>query len=960
MLFVYDALGNLTQSGYDADDNNNLTVASSDRLLVTEQLFVKESNFWFFKTIQSAYATTNNGTATTILQSKEKLSGLPTGTVAETQHIDVNGNVITDTIQVDRANRKTTLNILYPFSTVAQQEITVNGLLQSSRTPSNLTTTYSYDALGRVIGITDPRIGESQITYYSSGSGKIGKLCTQTDAAGNMVTYDYESTTGLVKSVQNALNQKTYYTYNNLNQVVRSWGDCDYPMERIYDSQGQLTHSKTYRSGTSWSNVSWPGGNITADVTQWTYDAASGLVKVKTDPAGKSISYIYNPNGTLQKRTWARQSNNQPLTTTYTYNVFNELIKIDYSDTTPDITITYDRLGRPLTVADAVGTRIFTYNAQLALQKEAINGIYTKELIHNYATTGMKGRSLGMNIGNVNLYTYGYDQYGRLNQVSTSAGAFNYVYLANSDLIASIGRPNSLTTSYTYDDDRNLLTKIIDGSMSTLTYLNDALGRRTSVSRTGSVFSAPELLSYTYDARSELAGASSNNNASYNYTYTYDPIGNRKAAGIAGVNWTYTANNLNQYTALNKAGTVQNPTYDADGNMLTRDGWTQTWNAENRLIKAEKGSAKLEFVYDYMGRRVEKKVYNGTTLTSHIRFVYDGYKLVEELNGLSNNAVMRRYTWQPVMMDVPLTVFDAAASKTYTYHADANKNITDLTDSAGVNVAHYEYSPFGQLVKSGGSYAATNVFTWSGEYLDRETGLVYYNFREYDPLLGRWLSRDPIGENGGINLYAMSANMVTNVWDNLGLLNCAKLREDILNNDRMMDNYRDRINEALNDSGWGEVTTTASSAAIAGLDYGLFLVQERMENLGEAVPTGLKYTGYGIGGLGIGMGLYGAYQAFSTGDITEGMVSVGESLGGAAVMATGYRPFAFLAPPLAFLATGEAIGRSAINIGYGIYIAKIEDETNQKMLEGYGKLLDRRMQKGEDLRYLYNKCCVKY
>ena len=112
---------------------------------------------------------------------------------------------------------------------------------------------------------------------------------------------------------------------------------------------------------------------------------------------------------------------------------------------------------------------------------------------------------------------------------------------------------------------------------------------------------------------------------------------------LAGTSYNYTSNALNQYTAVNA---VQ-PTYDADGNMLTRDGWTQVWNGENRLIETSKGNAKLQFAYDYMGRRVEKKVYSGTTLTHHTRFVYDGYKLAEELNALSGNAVLRRYSWQP-------------------------------------------------------------------------------------------------------------------------------------------------------------------------------------------------------------------------------------------------------------------------------------------------------------------------
>ena len=521
-----------------------------------------------------------------------------------------------------------------------------------------------------------------------------------------------------------------------MKQLTKIWGDLLYPTEFIYSNSRQLIQLKIYRTGTYWNNSS---------------------------------------DGKLLTRTWARLNAGQPLTTTYGYDIFGQLQKIDYSDSTPDITYTYNRLGLPLTVTDAAGTRTFTYNAQFALQKESISGIYTKELNRVYTTSGLKGSYSGLNIGTVNLYTYGYDQYNRLNQVTTAAGVFNYTFLANSDLIASMTRPNNASTNYTYETARDLLTKVANRSISTFQYNNDALGRRTSMNRSSSAITAADVLSYTYNSYSELAGASSNNNASYRYSYTYDPIGNRKTAGLAGTNWTYTANNLNQYTALNQADTVQNPTYDADGNMLTRDGWTQTWNAENRLIKAEKSTAKLEFAYDYMGRRIEKKVYNGSTLTSHIRFVYDGYKLIEELNGLNNNAVLRRYVWQPVMLDAPLTVFDTAANKTFFYHTDANKNVTDLTDSAGAIVAHYEYSPLGQLVKSSGAYVNTNVITWSSEYTDRDTSLIYYNFREYDPKLGRWLSRDPIDEKEEIGLYKFVNNNPINEHDNLGLFSCCSL-----------------------------------------------------------------------------------------------------------------------------------------------------------------------------------------
>ena len=91
-----------------------------------------------------------------------------------------------------------------------------------------------------------------------------------------------------------------------------------------------------------------------------------------------------------------------------------------------------------------------------------------------------------------------------------------------------------------------------------------------------------------------------------------------------------------------------------------------------------------------------------------------------------------------------------------------------LSDENGEVVAHYEYSPFGSLTKVSGDYAANNPFRFSSEYFDEETGLVYYNYRYYNPELGRWISRDPIEEQGGYNLYGMLANNTLYFWDMLG------------------------------------------------------------------------------------------------------------------------------------------------------------------------------------------------
>ena len=83
-------------------------------------------------------------------------------------------------------------------------------------------------------------------------------------------------------------------------------------------------------------------------------------------------------------------------------------------------------------------------------------------------------------------------------------------------------------------------------------------------------------------------------------------------------------------------------------------------------------------------------------------------------------------------------------------------------------VAHYEYSPFGSLTKVSGDYADSNPLRFSSEYFDEETELVYYNYRYYNPELGRWISRDPIEEQGGFNLYCIIGNNPLLGWDRLG------------------------------------------------------------------------------------------------------------------------------------------------------------------------------------------------
>jgi RHS repeat-associated protein len=239
-------------------------------------------------------------------------------------------------------------------------------------------------------------------------------------------------------------------------------------------------------------------------------------------------------------------------------------------------------------------------------------------------------------------------------------------------------------------------------------------------------------------------------------------------ANDGGVNIAYSANSLNQYSTVDD-GTPVSLTYDLDGNItnceLSAMSCSFTWNAENQLVGVQASACSLEMKYDYMSRRIEKKVLNGDVVVKNLRFVYDGYKLIEILDGLNSNSVLQKIVWNG---ETPFSITDTASSITYYYVLDANKNVSDMIDTSGTVRAHYEYSPFGKIIAQSGDKADENPIRFSSEYFDEELGLVYYNFRYYSPELGRWLSRDPIEEQGGYNIYAMVGNAPVNFWDYLG------------------------------------------------------------------------------------------------------------------------------------------------------------------------------------------------
>ena len=101
------------------------------------------------------------------------------------------------------------------------------------------------------------------------------------------------------------------------------------------------------------------------------------------------------------------------------------------------------------------------------------------------------------------------------------------------------------------------------------------------------------------------------------------------------------------------------------------------------------------------------------------------------------------------------------------YHQDGLNSVKALTDISGNIIVNYDYDAWGNPVGTMPSIA--NPFTYTGREYDKETGMYYYRARYYDAKVGRFVSKDPIGLAGGINLYSYVGNNPVNWIDPLGL-----------------------------------------------------------------------------------------------------------------------------------------------------------------------------------------------
>ena len=698
---------------------------------------------------------------------KSLISHLSNAVESKNLTIDERNLTSTQWVEYHVGTKRKTYNSL-PTSNITAETVSVDGFALSQTDNAGVTTITgrSYTASGMIQTRTDGR-GNTTTTVTDMA----GRPLTITDAAGNVTTTVYDSAHDLPATVTDAQGNTSCYRYDARGRKVTEWGTGIQPVCFGYDDANRMTSLTTFRASEETVSTN-PSERTDGDTTTWSYHDASGLETAKTYADNSSVVKTYDAYNRVLTETDARGK-----VKAHTYEPARGLLLgTSYSDSTTPRAYIYNHLSQLTQVTDAAGVRTLSYNAYGEQESDSLVADSVTHLITE--SRDAKGRSTGYTYaknGTVQqTVTTGYGSDGRIATAGFVHGGeeklFSYEYLAGTHLLERLTMPNNMSLTQSYEIQRDLLTGMAYKRGSTLVanrqYSYDTLGRPTArnTSRQGSVKND----SFGYNNRSELTTATVNGS---NYAYDYDNIGNRNTAQEVTEEITnYTANNLNQYTAVGDF----TPTFDADGNQTlvktTTGTWSVTYDAENRPLNFTNAETNtvIECGYDHMGRRATKKVTVDGSITLHQRYLYRGYLQIACCDlTRSNHPALWLITWDPTQ---PIATRPLAIQKNgtwYTYGWDLSKNICELYTNSGSIRTTYTYTPYGSVTESGNTW---QPIQWSSEYNDTELGLVYYNYRHYNPVDGRWIGRDSINGNVNDNLYGYVKNNLFHI-DILGLLN---------------------------------------------------------------------------------------------------------------------------------------------------------------------------------------------
>jgi RHS repeat-associated protein len=672
------------------------------------------------------------------------------------------------------------------------------------------TTNYTYDGFGRVRTVTD---SDNYTLTYDYDALDRPRRTTYPDGTYEETVY-HRLDTG---ARRDRLGRWTYSFYDALRRVIstrdplgrtiaQQWCDCG-SLDKLIDANGHATRWEYDLQGRITREV-----RTDEKAWEYTYENTTGRLKERKDPKLQVTGYEYLLDNNLQEITYSAAMVPTP-NVSFTYDPNHNRIA-SVTDGMGPTSYGYHPIGVP--PAPGAG-RLASVDGPLA--NDTVS--YAYDPLGRTASHGLPGFDS----------TLVYDALGRLARQESPVGNFTSAYHGAMARLLSLSYPNGQTTRYTYfpnSGDHRLqeIRHLGPGAalLSKNTYTYDVQSNiQTWTQQVGT--SAAKLYDLNYDPADQLAAATLKSTDPTpvilkRYSYAFDLGGNRTSeqaddsatswtlnprnqlasqqgggvllfrgsvsepatvnvqgrpvpvapdnrfegpaqvpSGISTVAVTATdpAGNLRTNTyQLSLGGTAVSYSYDFNGNLTSDGTRTFEWDAENRLTAVKQGATTLaSFAYDAWGRRVQKTA-GALTRT----YVYDAEDVIEER--LSSGQTVHYV--HGLEIDQPLAQRDSAAIVAY-YLADHLGSIVQMTNSAGTTTLTREYDPWGNLLQG----SSTSGYAFTGREWDSETGLYFYRARYYDPGTTRFLSEDPIGLEGGVNLYTYVGNDPVSFNDPYGL-----------------------------------------------------------------------------------------------------------------------------------------------------------------------------------------------
>lgn len=638
-------------------------------------------------------------------------------------------------LQTTSTARSVVVQANNPFSFVQTDTVSVNGriskaifdsnsLAWSMTSPEQRELVMKVDLQNRPVLVRVPNQADQVLTYNSRG------LLSNITQGVRATDYVYD-TKGRLSSVKNALGQIRSYVYDDSDRVVQTILPGNRVIVTDYDKNGNvigLTPAGKPKHLIGFDLVDLMVSYLPPvlggpEVTQYQYNLDKEIKSISR-PDGQSANYTYY-SGSNRLQKIATNSGDY----TFSYYPDNGLVsQINSPDSvTTDYIYEGGLVSGVVNSGEVVGSMYFTHDNDFRVSSSTVSGFGSTTVDYQYDNDGLltkagpisfgyhpaSGALVNSQVGNI-FSSYGYNQFGEIDSSSTShsSGAQLYSVVISRD---DLGRIKTKSEK-------------IDGVIAVYEYGYDTSGRLTDVSKDG------VLKHYTYDANGNRISESQGGVTVSGQYNDQDQL-----LSYGSTNYTYrVGGNLE---SKSKNGSITQYSMDVFGNLkkvIKPDGRVVTYmvDAQNRRVGKSVNGVKQKYWIYSSQLRIEAEVNAAAGYTT--RFIYGKGHAPESmiLNGV-----------------------------TYRFVTDYLGSVRLVVNSdTGAIIQKIDYDEFGKVTSD--TFPGLQPFGFAGGLYDADTGLVRFGVRDYDPELGRWTTKDPIGFAGGdTNLYGYVWNDPINLID---------------------------------------------------------------------------------------------------------------------------------------------------------------------------------------------------